>query len=290
MLQINLWGDNLYDIWKKTNDALFFHDGEFQFTRPGISVHAFHNQLHAKSATVNGLNIHAFGYTKTKWSMLLKLYYDPREFALLASRLIHYRGQRRGQHYIPDLGYSFKTRENILGACLMGLTIRYTEKVGWELEVYTRASEITARWGVDVVFIYVFLKTLRRVLKEERPDLDWFKPKDVQVHWNSASCFQSMATAPLYLALTGQQDYLVYTPFDELTPWQQKVHSHFHKAFHTKEPMYQKYKTQARATKAYHQLLGWRDLEKPVYTKELVLPTVDFSGIDDDFFTRKGFR
>jgi hypothetical protein len=288
-LQINLWGDNLFDAWKGVNDALFFHNGSYQFTRPGVSVHAFHNQIHAKSATVPGLDLHAFGYTKTKWSMLLRLYFDSREFALLANRLIYYRSERRGRIYVPDLGYNFKTRENRLGACLMGLTIRYTDAVGWECEVFSRASEVTARWGVDVVFLYVFLKTLSKTLKKERPDLKWFKPKDVTVHWNAASMFQSMATAPLYLALTGQTDYLVYTPQDELTPWQQRVHKHFHDAFHTKKPKYQKYKTQARATKAYHQILGWSKLDKPVFTSQLVLPVEDIK-IDSDFFTRKGFR
>ena len=288
MLRINVEGDNLYDAWKKVNDALFFHNGEYQFTRPGVSVHAFHNQIHAGKATVPGLDIHAFGYTKTKWSMLLRLYFDSREFNLLANRLIHYRSERRGRLYVPDLGYNFKTRENRLGACLMGLTIRYTQKVGWECEVFSRASEVTARWGVDVVFLHVFLKTLSKKLRKARPDLEWFKPKDVQVHWNAASMFQSMATAPLYLALTGQQDYLIYTPEDELTDWQRKVKAHFEKAYHTKNPMYQKYKHRQepqRHTIKYF----WRELDKPVYTKELTLPVGDIE-FDPEFFTRKGFR
>jgi hypothetical protein len=289
MLRINVKGENLFDAWRKVNDALFFHNGEYQFTRPGVSVHAFHNQIYAERATVPGLDIHAFGYTKTKWSMLLRLYFDSREFALLANRLIHYRSEKRGRLYVPDLGYNFKTRENRLGACLMGLTIRYTNTAGWECEVFSRASEVTARWGVDIVFLYVFLKTLSKKLRKARPDIEWFKPKDVKVYWNAASMFQSMATAPLYLALTNQQDYLVYTPQDELTPWQKKVKEHFDKAFHTKTPMYQAYKTQARATKAYHQILGWRKLDKPVYTKDLTLPVGDIK-YDSEFFSRKGFR
>lgn len=289
MLKVSVEGENLFDAWKKTNDALFFHEGDYQFIRKSVSVHSFHNQIRAKKATVPGLDIHAFGYTKTKWSMLLRLYFDSREFALLANRLIHYRGEKRGRLYVPDLGYNFKSRDNKLGACLMALTIRYTHTTGWECEVFSRASEITARWGVDVVFLYVFLKTLSKMLRKERSDIEWFKPKDVSVYWNSASMFQGASTAPLYLALTGQQDFLVNTPHDQLTPWQQTIYKQFHAAYHTKEPKYQAYKTQARATKAYHQLVGWREIEKPVYTKDLILPVTSLD-VEEDFFIRKGFR
>lgn len=291
MLKVDVWGDNLFDLWKKVNDTLFFHTGEYPFERTGVSIHTFNNHLHSSSASIGNkhFHIHSLGYTKTKWSMLIRLYFDQEEFALLVNRLIHYRSTTRGKKYVPDIGCKFKSRQNIGGACLMGLTVRYTNKFGWECEVFSRASEITARWGVDVIFLNIFIKTLGNILRKERPDLEWFKAKDVTVHWNAASMFQSMTSAPLYLALTGQQDYLVYTEESELTQWQKKIKIHFDRAYHTKNPLYQKYKTQARSTRAYHQVLGWRDVEKPVYNKELFLP-VGSVEIDSDFFTRKGFR
>lgn len=287
-MRVDVKGKTLDDVWRKANDALFFHDGAYDFIRPGVSVHAFHNTIQSESARCK-MQLWQLGYTKTKWSMLLKLYFNPREYALFINRLFYYRSQKRGRKLVVDVGLSFNARENRLGACLLGFTIRFVESRGWECEVFSRASEVTSRWGVDLIFLYKLLQQTSDILNDIDSSLEWFTPKTIRVYWNSCSMFQSIITAPSYLAITGQDGFFDETPTEKMTRWQFENWRRWTTAFRHPDPQYQNYKSQARATKAVFMVKGYRPVDKFIATKDLVIPIASLE-IEEDFFTRKGFR
>jgi hypothetical protein len=279
-------GKNLFDGWVKTNDQIFFNEEEtVDFMRPGVSAHSFHNYIRFDSCE-KPPELWQMGFKKTKWSMLLRLYFDPDELGLLINRLKFYRAETRGKKYVPDIGMAFKSRQNRSGACLLGLTVRFSRKCGWEVEVFSRASEMTSRWAVDLAFLYVLIKEIGKHLD--------FKPREVTLHWNGAGMYQSILTAPLYLKLSGQEDIfkdLHPNQVGSLSPWQKAVYDRWLSAFATDTPKYQKYKSQRRSTYAYQWI---QDNSPPevngiIMVKDLKLPPYSLD-IEEDFFRRKGFR
>lgn len=268
---------NLDELWEKTNWAFWnTKDEDFDFVRPGVTVHHFHNQLFSETAETNR-NLADFGYTKTKWSMLLRLYFDPDSFRLAVNRLKMYRSEPKGKRFVVDVPIRFKERNNRSGECLIGMTVRFSKKYGWESEVFTRASEITNRWGVDLVFIHVVIREVGKHLG--------FTPKDVRVYWNSASMFQSILTTPLFLCLAGREDLLHKPP---QTKWQADVQKRYQVAFAT-QAKYRSYKSQRRAVRAYQILKGEREAKHVLTPSELSLPKVDLT-LPEDFFKKGGFK
>lgn len=270
---------NLDDLWERVNWKLWnMTDEEFDFQRPGVTAHSFHNQMFAQTAEVTR-SITAFGYTKTKWSMLLRLYFDPESYKMLIARLKHYRSESRGKRYVVDIPLKFKDRNNASGACLMGMTFRFSLKYGWEAEVFTRASESVSRWGVDLVFVHVLIREVGKELG--------FEPKDVRLYWNSANMFQSILTTPLYLALMGKWDEFEHPPKSR---WQADVQKRYHAAFDTEHRKYKSYKSQRRAVDAFDVLRGDKEAKLVLPVSELWLPHVDLDDLPTDMFKKGGFR
>lgn len=274
---MEIYAKDLDELWEKTNWAFWnMKDEEFDFIRPGVTVHKFHNQLFSETAETSR-NISDFGYTKTKWSMLMRLYFNPESFRLMINRLKLYRSEPKGKRFVVDVPLRFNERNNRTGECLMGMTMRYSQKYGWEAEIFTRASEITNRWGVDLVFIHVIIREIGKHLG--------FTPKDVRVYCNSASMFQSILTAPLFLCLVGREDLLHQPP---QTRWQAAVQKRYEVSF-VKEEKYRSYKSQRRAVKAYKILKGEEEAKHILRPEDLKLPKVDLT-LPEDFFKMGGFK
>jgi len=279
---LNIRASNLDEMWEKTNDRLWtMKDKDFDYVRPGVTAHSFHNQLWSETAETHR-NLSDFGYSKTKWGMLLKLYFDAPSFALAINRLKMYRSEgARGKKYIVDVPIRFKERGNRSGECLMGMTIRYSIKHGWQAEVFTRASETVSRWGVDLCFIHVLLREVGKHLD--------FTPSQTQVYWNSASMFQSILTTPLFLILTGREEELLSGK--PQSKWQADVQKRFRLAFAAppEERKYTNYKSQARVVKAYDVIKGRREHRHILKPDELKLPPVNLE-LPEDFFKMGGFK
>lgn len=282
---------NLSDLWDKVNHQFIVNSDEIMdFVRPGVSLHSCHNVLRADNCECD-LTLTTLGYTKTKWAMLLRLYFDPYEYKMMVNRLIHYKTtERRGKVYVPDIGMQFKSRENRTGACLMGFTLRYATKTGWECSVFSRTNETTARWSVDLIFIHRLIATIGE-------QTGFFTPSDVKLFWTTGSMFQSATTAPLYMVIAGREKEIIRMAKhpEKLNAWQKTLVRRYSESYNAKysstgKLKYQTYKSQARVTQAYFRLKGKEAKPLEAMSNDrLLLPHVDLT-IDDDFFTRKGFR
>lgn len=273
---------DLDDMWRKANIKLWnMTDEEFDHVRAGVTAHSFHNQLHADTAETT-LRISDWGYTKTKWSMLLRLYFNPVSYRMGIERLKAYRSGAKGERFVVDIPISFNQRLNASGECLMGMTVRYSVKHGWECEVMTRASESVARWGVDLVFIHVLLREMGK-------ELD-FTPSDIKVHWNSASMFQSILTAPLFVCLIGKED-LLKSDKKLKSKWQEDVRKRYQKSFIPDgSRKYSNYKSQQRAVNAYDILQGRAEPKHILPPEKLWLPPWKDAPLPDNFLEKGGFK
>ena len=281
---------NLHGLWDAVNHRFIFDPDVVDFTRPGVSIHSYHNILTADNCECD-ITLTDLGYTKTKWSMLLRLYFDEHEYRMLINRIKFYKEERRGKVYIPDIGMHFKSRENRTGACLMGLTLRYSQKTGWECSVFSRTNETTARWSVDLIFLHRLIATIGE-------ETGLFTPSDVKLYWMAGSLFQSVVTAPLYMVIMGREKELIRMAkgkMGELNRWQQAIVKRYGDSYNQKysstgKLKYQNYKSQVRVTEAYRQLKGIGTKKVThIPNESLLIPKVDLT-IDDDFFTRRGFR
>jgi hypothetical protein len=273
---------NLDNLWVAANLALWnMADDEFDFVRSGVTAHSFHNQLCAHHADIS-MAISDFGYTKTKWSMLMRLYFNQESYVMLIERIKQYRNNPKGKRYVVDIPLSFKQRMNASGECLMGMTVRYSEKFGWECEVMTRASESVSRWGVDLVFIHVLLREIGK-------ELD-FTPHDVRVHWNSASMFQSILTVPLFICRQPGGEDLLKSNKPLKSEWQEAVRRRYKKSFEVSgQRKYSNYKSQQRVVKAYDALHGRVDPKHILTVDKLELPPITYQ-LPEDFFRKGGFK
>jgi hypothetical protein len=273
---------NLDRLWRSANMKLWeMLDDEFDFVRSGVTVHSFHNQLHAAHADIS-MAISDFGYTKTKWSMLMKLYFNQQSYVMLIERIKQYRSNPKGRRYVVDIPLSFNQRMNASGECLMGMTVRYSEKFGWECEVMTRASESVSRWGVDLVFIHVLLREIGK-------ELD-FTPHDVRVHWNSASMFQSILTVPLFVCRQPGGEELLRSKKPLKSQWQEAVRKRYFKSFDDSGGRkYSNYKSQQRVVKAYDALHGRIQPKNILTADSLQLPTITYQ-LPENFFKKGGFK
>lgn len=272
---------NLDGLWKKTNLVLWNMDyDEFDYVRKGVTVHSFHNQLYADTSDVT-MSISDFGYTKTKWSMLLRLYFNPESYVMAIHRIKAYRATPRGKRYVVDIPITFKPRLNASGECLLGMTIRFSEKNGWECEVMTRASESVSRWGVDLVFIHVLLREIGKELG--------FTPHDVSLYWNSASMFQSILTTPLFVCKMGGEKLLSGTkPLK--TEWQEDVRTRYQKSFVPDgSRKYSNFKSQQRVVNAYDVMRGAREPKHILPPESLQLPPINVD-LPELFLQKGGFK
>jgi hypothetical protein len=284
---------DLDDLWDAVNYRFITDPSVIDFTRPGVSIHSYHNTFEADNCECK-LSLTDLGYKKTKWSMLLRLYFDPEEYRMMIARLRHYKEvERRGKVYVPDIGMQFKTRENRTGACLMGFTLRFAIKTGWQCSVFSRTNETTARWSVDLIFI-------NRLLTAIGNELGYFTPSEVKLFWTTGSVFQSVVTAPLYMTIAGREKEVIrlakrFRQGDKtLTAWEAAVARRYGQSYNAKYSetgalKYQSYKSQVRVTQAYFHHTGRKEPDKELPNTSLHIPQVNLE-IAGNFFSKKGFR
>lgn len=276
---------NFRDAYFRLNHHLFMQN-EYDYVRTGVTAHKFHVQLEIDSAECD-LDMHIMNYTPRKWEMLCNLYLEPQELGIMIARLLHYRDKKRNLIYIPDIGMNFKTRRNVSGSCLMAITVGYNQVQGWHCEVFSRASELTLRWYVDLIFIHVLLREIGKFVG--------FTPKDVKVYWTMASTYQSITSMPWFLVLENEEAFL-QRPLDsfEYNSWAWHTVRRYHKCY--LNTGYTSYKVQNRPVDAYRMYKGEKPYKTVIPTSELtLLKGADLSELitwaqENDTFGKGGYR
>ncbi|MCU7521964.1 MAG: hypothetical protein HF312_17245 [Ignavibacteria bacterium] len=287
---------NFDDGYFKLNNYLFFNIG-YDMVRGTVTSHSFHDELIFETASC-GLNMHDINYTISKWKMLINLYLDPKELGLMCARLLHYRNGKGHKDYIPDIGMQFKKRRNVSGSCLMSMTVGFNPTDGWHCEVFSRASELTMRWYVDLIFVHVLLREIGKVVG--------FTVNNIKVYWHMVSTYQSITSMPWFVIMAGKEEWLcsnlellnnptLRTHDWELTKWQEATVKRFEKTYLKGD--YQNFKVQRRPMEAYLMLKGEMERKDPVWTKDLTLPDIDInqevdfaSDPENDCFGKGGYR
>lgn len=281
------------DAYYKLNNRLFFDFEKYEHVRGLVTAHSFHNEIIMESATCD-LNIHDINYTRNKWKQLINLYLEPVQLGVMVARLLHYATQRKHREYVPDIGMQFKERRNVSGSCLLAITIGYNNTTGWHAEIFSRASELTMRWYVDLIFIHVLIREIGKYLN--------FNPEDVQVFWHMVSTYQSITSMPWFLIMAGKEDWLKTgvrmqekTPevFEILHPWQQATVKRYLKCYVGDN--YQNFRVQKRPAEAYKMMKGEIPHKQEVWTKDLTLPEIDINqqmteAEEEDLFGKGGYR
>jgi len=183
----------------------------------------------------------------------------------------------------------FKERRNVSGSCLLALTIGYNQTTGWHAEIFSRASELTMRWYVDLIFVHVLIREIGKFLN--------FTPEDVKVFWHMVSTYQSITSMPWFLIMAGKEDWLkAYVPLTDdadVTPWQRATVRRYLKCYVGDD--YQNFRVQRRPAEAYRMMKGEIPPKQFVWTKDLTLPEIDINqqmleADEEDLFGKGGYR
>lgn len=260
----------------KLNRYLFENDA-YDWVRGQVTAHKFHVEVSFETAICD-LEMKDINYTPSKWKQLIRLYLNVEELGNLCARLLFYKA-KKGKHlkYLPDIGMNFKARKNASGACLMAFTMGYNQTQGWHAEVFTRASELTMRWYMDLIFVHVLIREIGKIVG--------FTPKDCRVNWHMVSAYQSITSIPLFVIMDGKEDWLLkHTPenmsmdaknTENLPEWQWGTIRRYHKCF--TNDGYSNFRVQRRPQEAYKIMKGEIPPKKNILTKDLTLPEINYN-------------
>lgn len=276
-MSLNFTCKDFTEGYFKLNEHLFFKNN-YDHERGGVTAHKFDVCMRAESPACE-LNLHDLNYTSNKWNMLNNLYLDPQEVGVFLSRVKHYQSQSKHKKYIPDIAMQFKSRRNVSGACLLNLTLGYHEE-RWHCFVTSRASELTCRWPMDLIFINVLLRTL-----SEELEIDYLK---IKVTWHMISTYQSITSMPYFLVLAGHEDWFATAQdqldknMGDLPPWQAYTLKRYIKCYQGNA--YTSYRVQRRPMEAYKMLKGEMQRKQLLWTKDLTIRIVPFMGVlEEDY-------
>jgi len=250
----------------------FFFDKEYDYERTGVTAHNFDVKMISDSPCCS-LCLHQFNYTPNKWKMLNNLYLNPEELGVMIARIKHYKNQRKHKNYVPDIALQFKTRRNVSGACLLSVSLGYHNGI-WHCSVTSRASEITCRWPIDLIFINVLLRTISEYI-----GIDFTK---ITVYWNMISTYQSITSMPLFLIMIGREDWFKEAENIELNHWQEATLKRYKKCY--TGDAYSNYGVQRRPMEAYRMLKGKIPYKNIIPTESLSVCVVPFAGVlEEDY-------
>lgn len=259
----------------KINKYLFFND-DYDHERGGVTAHKFDVKMVSDSPECS-LNLHDLNYTYNKWRMLNNLYLDTTEVGVMIARLRHYMGHKKHKKYIPDIAMKFNSRRNVSGACLLSLTLGYHND-SWHCSITSRASELTCRWPMDLIFVNVLLRTISGAL-----EIDYTK---IKVYWSMVSTYQSITSMPYFLVFAGMEDWfieqLAKPDLSDLSPWQAYTLKRYKKCY--MGDAYTSYGVQRRPMEAYRILKGKAERKQEIWTNDLAIEVVPYKGnFEEDY-------
>lgn len=258
----------------KLNNSLFFNNS-YDFQRGGVTAHKFDVTMNSESPKCT-LQLANLNYTDNKWKMLCNLYLDTNELGVMIARLNHYKSQKKHKDYVPDIAMQFKSRRNVSGACLLSMSLGYNQGA-WRCFITTRASELTCRWPMDLIFVHVLLKLICNYLL-----IDF---EEVKISWHMISTYQSITSMPLFVVLAGREDFFKEEP---QTSWQRFTKRRYEKSFTGDE--YSSYAVQRRPMEAYRILKGEIQPKRTTPTDKLkieMLPDDTTFSVEEDFEDRE---
>ena len=247
----------------KLNNWLFFTPNAYDHERGGVTAHKFDVTMVSESPAC-GLNLHDLNYTMNKWKMLNNLYLDTQALGTMIARIQHYMGEKKHKTYIPDIAMQFKARRNVSGACLLNITLGFHND-RWVSCITSRASELTCRWPMDLIFVNVLLKTISEAL-----DIEF---EDIQVIWHMVSTYQSITSMPYFLVFAGKENWFDTTDPKDMTEWQLYTYKRYMKCY--RGDHYSNYGVQRRPMEAYRMLKGQMERKQLVYTEDLSVGVVN---------------
>lgn len=269
-MTLRVIASDMRDAYMKINNEFVF--GKLDYERGGVTAHHQANEVYIKSAKCD-LALDEFGYARQKWGMLTKLYFDAEAFGLMIARIQHYNAKRKGK-YMPHIALQFKERANRSGACLLAISIGFVKTRGWEVEVFTRASEVSTRLPADFIFLYKIIQEICKYIDE--------KPENIAIRWHGASMYQSILSAPLFMVMSGQEQWILDQDLDnpgELNHWQYSIVRRYNRSY--KGDTYHSYKSQRRAVNAYNKI---KQGEYDIWPETLDLPpyTIHNGSVEED--------
>ena len=218
-----------HDAWVAMNNAFVdnFQGEIHEFT--GSQAVSYHSIVNIASFSSEGLDMgQEVGYTKSKWTNLVRGYFNKESYDSFIERSLHY---WNGRKMIPSIGMIFsgnrtKIRADIGegtvaaqgGACLLSFSLLRTKKGPITAVIHSRSSEVTQRFYADLIFIYVLLRTMGEELG--------FTPEEVKVQWIMPRTYQTFYQVLPFLTITGRLHEVLDWEQSQL-PWRKKIFKSF---------------------------------------------------------------
>ena len=276
-------GDSFGKAWKKLNHEAFTGEPE----HVSSNAHYFNCMMKITNPHIEDVNLGYIGYTKSKFTNLINLYWLEENAQEFIARLHYYKNIKpKGKDYVVSLALNFDTRMNRTGACLQYLSIGQSPEQGWVVFVRTRANEIAQRLYADMVFVHLILKKICAEV-----DIPFEK---LTIYWTIDAVYQSVIGCNLWLAMTYGESVIkgfMDRPVEQMTKWQKRVRDRYLKNFNLdkEDRKVYNYAVQQRATYNFDRIL--EDEIEMVDMQELYdkLPGLDLNQeVYDDLFGRKG--
>ena len=259
--------DSLRGAWENVNYAILENPKELVENCSSNAAFIDGIELDIGWAKGDDLDLGEIGYTKAKWTHLLKGYFFPESYYKALAAAQEYLGKKQR----PPVGIIFYgerlTKESVgiassAGPCLLSMSFswRYDNPTP-RVFVHSRSSDVSKKFYADCCFIYTIIRSFAADLG--------FDHTRVTIEWRIDRALQSVDYLPVYLLKTfGIEDpdelHTVFTDIDH------KWWKHIIKAW-PDENTTSKYLTRQRAIDDY-----WKEINgvaRPrVPASELVLP------------------
>lgn len=252
----------LRDAWSEINQHIISHPGETIEDSSSNGAFIDGISLTIESATGEGLDLGEVGYTKAKWSHLLKGYFFPESYykALAAAKEYMDKKQR------PPVGIIFYgerlTKEKVgiassAGPCLLSMSFswRYGNPTP-RVFIHSRSSELSRKFYADCCFIHTIIRSFATDLG--------FDYDEVKIEWRIDRALQGTDYMPAFL-----YNILGYDHPDKLTgdhKWIKQI-----RKLWPSEGEVSKLQSRQRAINEYFKLLAG-ETNTSLPAKELVLP------------------
>lgn len=276
-------GKSFGQAWKKLNFEAFTGVPEHLSS----NAHYSNCMMKITNPQIEDVNLGYIGYTKSKFTNLINLYWLEDNAKEFIARLHYYKNIKpKGKDYVVSLALNFDTRMNRTGACLQYLSIGQSPTKGWIVFVRTRANEIAQRLYADMVFVHLILK---KICAETGIPFE-----KLTIYWTVDAVYQSVIGCNLWMAMTYKEEQIKNffdKNDDDMTKWQKRVKSRYMKNFNLnkEDRVVYNYAVQQRATFNYDRIL--EDEIVLVDMQELYdkLPGLDLDeAMVEDLFGSKG--
>src|SRR5690554_604611 len=188
----------LRELWSKANLEIL-NDPE-RYVEDCTSSYAFIDGgiFHVLGGTGEGLDLGEVGYSKAKWSHLLRGYFLSESFEAALDSAKKYLGRKQrppcGIVFFGSRIHKAPGISSSAGQCLLSASLSWAyDNNTPRLMVHSRSTEISKKFYADLVFIHVLLRTFADELE--------FDPEDVSISWIIPRITQTVDFIPAFLKM-----------------------------------------------------------------------------------------